>query len=60
MLVYLLLNVAYIYLVPLPEMAGAKLIAATAADRIPLFAGKGGAVVSGIVMLSCSGRSPGR
>ena len=58
-LVYLLLNVAYIYLVPLPEMAGAKLIAATAADRIPLFAGAGGAVVSGIVMLSCFGALTG-
>jgi len=54
-LVYLLLNVAYIYLVPLPEMAGSRLIAATAADRIPMFAGAGGAVVSGIVMLSCFG-----
>lgn len=58
-LVYLLLNVAYIYLVPLPEMAGAKLIAATAADRIPLLAGAGGAVVSGIVILSCFGALTG-
>lgn len=58
-LVYLLLNVAYIYLVPLPEMAQSKLIAATAADRIPLFAGAGGAVVSGIVMLSCFGALTG-
>ena len=58
-LVYLLLNVAYIYLVPLPEMAGARLIAATAADRIPVFAGAGGAVVSGIVMLSCFGALTG-
>jgi basic amino acid/polyamine antiporter, APA family len=54
-LVYLLLNLAYIYLVPLPEMAKSPLIAATAADRIPLFAGIGGAVVSGIVMVSCLG-----
>ena len=46
-LVYLLLNFAYIYLVPLPEMAASPLIAATAAERIPLFAGAGGAVVSG-------------
>lgn len=58
-LVYLLLNVAYIYLVPLPEMAGAPLMAATAADRIPLFAGAGGAVVSGVVMLSCFGSLTG-
>ncbi len=54
-LVYLLVNVAFIYLVPLPQMAGAKLIAATAADGIPLFAGAGGAVVSAIVMVSCFG-----
>ncbi len=54
-LVYLFLNVAYIWLVPLPEMAGAPLIASTAADRIPAFGGKGGAVVAGIVMLSCFG-----
>ncbi len=54
-LVYLLLNVSYIYLVPLGEMAQAKLIAATAADRIPLFRGAGGAVVSGVVLLSCFG-----
>jgi amino acid transporter len=57
--VYLLLNVAYIYLVPLPEMAGAKLIAATAADRITVFRGAGGSVVSAIVMLSCFGSLTG-
>ena len=58
-LVYLLLNVAYIYLVPLPEMAGAKLIAAAAADRITVFNGAGGSVVSGVVMLSCFGSLTG-
>ena len=40
-LVYLLLNFAYIYLVPLPEMAASPLVAATAAERIPLL-GRGG------------------
>jgi APA family basic amino acid/polyamine antiporter len=53
--VYLLLNLAYIYLVPVPEMAGAKLIAATAAERIPALGTRGAAVVAGIVMLSCFG-----
>jgi APA family basic amino acid/polyamine antiporter len=53
--VYLLLNVAYMYLLPLPQMAGAKLVAAAAADRIPLFGRAGGAVVSALVMLSCVG-----
>jgi APA family basic amino acid/polyamine antiporter len=54
-IVYLLLNVAYIYAVPLPEMAGAPLIAATVAERIPLFAGIGGWVISAVVMVSCFG-----
>ncbi|HEX6104307.1 MAG TPA: amino acid permease [Gemmatimonadales bacterium] len=53
--VYLVLNLAYIYLVPLPEMAKSPLIAATAAERIRVFAGVGGAVISGVVMFSCLG-----
>ena len=54
-LIYLLLNFAYLYLVPLAEMAASPLVAATAAERITLFAGAGGAVVSGVVMVSCLG-----
>ncbi len=57
--VYLLLNFAYIYLVPLAEMAAAPLIAATAAERIPTFGTAGAAVVSGIVMVSCLGALTG-
>ena len=53
--VYLLLNAAYIYVVPLPEMAGSKLIAATAAERIPVLGTAGAAVIAGVVMLSCFG-----
>ena len=53
--VYLLLNAAYISLVPLPEMATSKLVAATAAERIPLLGGAGGALVSALVMVSCFG-----
>jgi APA family basic amino acid/polyamine antiporter len=41
--------------VPLPEMAKSPLIAATAAERIRVFAGAGGAVISGVVMVSCLG-----
>ncbi len=54
-LVYLSLNAAYIYLVPVPQMAGERLIAATAASRIPLLGGAGAGVVSAIVMISCFG-----
>jgi APA family basic amino acid/polyamine antiporter len=53
--VYLLLNAAYIYLVPLPEMAGSKLIAATAAERIRLLGTAGAGVIAAVVMLSCFG-----
>lgn len=53
--VYLLLNVAYIYLVPLPQMAQSPLIAATAADRIPLFGRYGGSIIAAMVMISCFG-----
>jgi basic amino acid/polyamine antiporter, APA family len=52
-LIYLLLNVAYVYLVPLPEMARSPLIAATAAQRIPLLGAAAGGVISAVVMLSC-------
>jgi APA family basic amino acid/polyamine antiporter len=57
--VYLLLNFAYIYLVPLVEMAGSPLIAATAAERITFFGTAGGAVISGVVMVSCLGALTG-
>jgi amino acid transporter len=53
LLIYLLLNVAYIYLVPLPEMARSPLIAATAAERIPVLGRFAGSIISGVVMLSC-------
>lgn len=52
---YLLLNAAYIYLVPVSEMAGQRLIAATAAERIPLLGGAGAGIVAAIVMISCFG-----
>jgi APA family basic amino acid/polyamine antiporter len=55
LLIYLLLNVAYVYLVPLPDMARSPLIAATAAERIPLLGRAAGAVVSAVVMVSCFG-----
>jgi amino acid transporter len=53
--IYLLLNLAYIYLVPLPEMAKSPLIAATAAERIPILGRYAGGIISLVVMLSCFG-----
>jgi basic amino acid/polyamine antiporter, APA family len=51
--IYLLLNVAYMYLVPLNQMARSPLIAATAAERIPLLGQYAGGGISAVVMLSC-------
>jgi amino acid transporter len=53
--IYLLLNLAYIYLVPLDEMAKSPLIAATAAERIPLLGRYAGGIISLVVMVSCFG-----
>jgi basic amino acid/polyamine antiporter, APA family len=53
--IYLLLNLAYIYLVPLPEMAKSPLIAAAAAERIPLLGRYAGGIISLVVMVSCFG-----
>ena len=57
--IYLLINLAYLYLVPASEMPGVPLVAATAASRIPLFGAAGAAIISGIVMVSCFGSANG-
>ena len=59
LVIYLLLNLAYIYLVPLPEMARSPLIAATAAERIPLLGRYAGGIISMVVMISCFGTLTG-
>jgi basic amino acid/polyamine antiporter, APA family len=55
LLIYLLLNLAFIYLVPLGEMAKSPLIAATAAERIPILGRYAGGIISLVVMVSCFG-----
>lgn len=55
LVIYLLLNLAYIYLVPLPEMGRSPLIAATAAERIPWLGPFAGGVISAVVVVSCFG-----
>jgi APA family basic amino acid/polyamine antiporter len=52
MLVYLVVNLGFMYAVPLHEMAGSKLIAATVARRIPLLAGAGTALIVSIVLIA--------
>lgn len=57
--IYLLINAAYLFLVPVGEMPAARLVAATAAERIPMFGAAGAAIISGIVMLSTFGATNG-
>jgi APA family basic amino acid/polyamine antiporter len=52
MLVYLVVNIGFMYLLPLQQMAQSKLIAATAAEHIPLFGGFGAAIIAAVVMVS--------
>jgi APA family basic amino acid/polyamine antiporter len=48
-------NAAYLWLLPVPEMAQSTRVAADAATRIPLFGAAGVAIISGVVMVSCFG-----
>jgi amino acid transporter len=50
--IYLLVNLAYIYLVPVSEMAQSRLIASTAAERIPILGAAGAGLISAVVMIS--------
>jgi amino acid transporter len=52
MLVYLVVNVGFLYALAPTQMAGEKLIAATVAGRIPLLGGAGAAVVAAAVAIS--------
>jgi amino acid transporter len=53
--IYLLVNTAYLYLLPVTEMAQSTRVAADAATRIPLFGAAGAAIIAGVVMVSCFG-----
>jgi amino acid transporter len=50
--IFLLVNLAYLHVLTPAEMAGSRLIAATAAERIPLLGHRGGAIVSALVVLA--------
>ena len=50
--IYLLVNLAYIYLVPVPEIAQSRLIASTAVERIPILGAAGAGLISAVVMIS--------
>lgn len=52
MLVYLVVNIGFMYVMPLTDMAGSRLIAASVAERIPVFGGVGAAIISTVVLIS--------
>ena len=52
MLVYLVVNIGFMYVLTPQEMAGSHLIATTAAEHIPFFGGVGAAVIAAVVLLS--------
>jgi APA family basic amino acid/polyamine antiporter len=51
--IYVLTNLAYLYILPIREMASSKLVAADVMGRV--FPGLGGAIISAVVMLSTIG-----
>lgn len=51
-LVYLVVNVGFMYALPLTDVAGSKLIAATVAGKIPLLAGAGAGAIAALVLVS--------
>jgi amino acid transporter len=53
--IYLVVNAAYLYLIPVTEMAASTRVAADAAMRIPLLGAAGAAIIAGVVMVSCFG-----
>jgi APA family basic amino acid/polyamine antiporter len=53
--IYLLMNAAYLHLLTVPQIAAADRVAAAAAERIPAFGTAGAAIIAGIVMVSCFG-----
>jgi amino acid transporter len=56
MLVYLIVNVGFLYALAPAQMADSRLIAATVAERIPLFGSAGaGAIAAAVVLAAFSG-----
>jgi basic amino acid/polyamine antiporter, APA family len=52
MLVYLVVNIGFMYVLAPQEMAGSHLIASTVAEHIPVFGGVGAPIIAAVVLLS--------
>ena len=53
--IYVLANVAYMWLLPVSDMASSPFVAASAAERIPVLGGIGARFVAGLVVVSAFG-----
>jgi APA family basic amino acid/polyamine antiporter len=51
-IVYLIINLGFIHMLPIPEMANASLIATKVAERIPAFGIYGAAIIAALVVVS--------
>ena len=51
-LIYVSINAAYLYMVPIQEMAGQRLIASTAAERIPVLGAIAAPTIAVVVLIS--------
>lgn len=51
-LIYVSINAAYLYMVPIQEMAGQRLIASTAAERIPVLGAIAAPAIAVVVLIS--------
>jgi amino acid transporter len=58
-IIYLLTNVVYLYLLPVDLMAASPLVAATAAERIPALGGWAASAIAALVVVSCYGNMCG-
>ena len=57
--IYLTINLVYLYLLPVDRMAASPLVAATAAERIPALGRYAASAVAGLVVISCYGNMCG-
>ena len=58
-IIYLVTNVVYLYLLPVDRIAASPLVAATAAERIPALGGWAASAVAALVVVSCCGNMCG-
>jgi len=59
MVIYVGINAVYLYLLPIERMAASPLVAASAAERIPVIGASAASAIAAMVMISCYGNMAG-